>query len=146
MGRKRKAESFLSCEEDVDDPSESVTSPGELIKYNIDTQTGYFKMDVLGPVAKEKQGRKKAGQSFPQTGGRTFGKTICILAYSFVSGTTIFHERPHFPKICTSQDSKVNIVNAHFSRNFCGRYLVDKVLCGRYLVDIRVFFLVVDIR
>ena len=51
MGRKRKAESFLSCEEDVDDPSESVTSPGELIKYNIDTQTGYFKMDVLGPVA-----------------------------------------------------------------------------------------------
>ena len=59
MGRKRKAESFLSCEEDVDDPSESVTSPGELIKYNIDTQTGYFKMDVLGPVAKEKQGRKK---------------------------------------------------------------------------------------
>ena len=46
MGRKRKAESFLSCEEDVDDPSESVTSPGELIKYNIDTQTGYFKMDI----------------------------------------------------------------------------------------------------
>ena len=33
-----------------------------------------------------------------------------------------------------------------FLRNFCGRYLVDKVLCGRYLVDIRVFFLVVDIR
>ena len=27
-----------------------------------------------------------------------------------------------------------------FLRNFCGRYLVDKVLCGRYLVDIRVFF------
>ena len=52
----------------------------------------------------------------------------------------IFHERPHFPKICISQDLKVNIVNARFSRNFCGRYLVDKVLCGRYLVDIRVFF------
>ena len=52
----------------------------------------------------------------------------------------IFHERPHFPKICISQDLKVNIVNARFSRNFCGPYLVDKVLCGRYLVDIRFFF------
>ena len=27
-----------------------------------------------------------------------------------------------------------------FLSNFCGRYLVDKVLCGRYLVDIRSFF------
>ena len=49
MGRKRKAESFLSCEEDVDDPSESVTSPGELIKYNIDTQTGYFTKGLIFP-------------------------------------------------------------------------------------------------
>ena len=24
-----------------------------------------------------------------------------------------------------------------FLRNFCGRYLVDKVLCGRYLVNIQ---------
>ena len=69
MGRKRKTASFLSCGEDVDDPSESVASPGELIKHGIDTQTGYFKMDVLGLVAKEKQSRRKAGQSSVQTGG-----------------------------------------------------------------------------
>ena len=39
--------------------------------------------------------------------------------------------------MCISQDLKVNSVNAHFLRNFCGQYLVDKVLCGRYLVNIQ---------
>ena len=51
----------------------------------------------------------------------------------------IFHERPHFPKMYISEDL-VNSVNVRFLSNFCGRYLVDKVLCGRYLVDIRVFW------
>ena len=31
-------------------------------------------------------------------------------------------------------------VNMRILRNFCGQYLVDKVLCGPYLVDIRELF------
>ena len=55
-------------------------------------------------------------------------------------------------KICTSTlffmcPALINIftfvakcVTTRLIRNFCGRYLVDKMLCGRYLVDILVFF------
>ena len=73
---------------------------------------------------------------------------ILRFVVNITSKWSIFHQNPrmvtavmpHFPKMCISQDLKVNIVNARFSRKFCGRYLVDKVLCGRYLVDIRFFF------
>ena len=37
------------------------------------------------------------------------------------SKSLIFHKRPHFLKICLSQDLKVNSVNTRFIRNFCGQ-------------------------
>ena len=33
----------------------------------------------------------------------------------------MFQERPHFPKMCISQDLKVNSVTMRFLRNFCGQ-------------------------
>ena len=40
---------------------------------------------------------------------------------------------PALINICTFV---AKCVTTRFLRNFCGRYLVDKMLCGRYLVDI----------
>ena len=72
---------------------------------------------------------------------------ILKFVVNITSKWSIFHQNPrmvtavmpHFPKMCISQDLKVNSVNAHFLRNFCGQYLVNKVLCGQYLVNIRDF-------
>ena len=54
--------------------------------------------------------------------------STCFTCISWEAGYS-----PALINICTFV---AKCVNTRFLRNFCGRYLVDKMLCGRYLVDI----------